>query len=120
MMRKRTPGPDCACGCPPLEAAPGANRKTVTVDPALKEANLARLRRIEGQVRGIHKMIEEDRYCADVLGQLSAVYEALRGVSRELMRHHLRHCATRAIKAGPQEAETMYNELMELIYKSAR
>jgi DNA-binding FrmR family transcriptional regulator len=86
----------------------------------LKRANLARLKRIEGQVRGIHRMIEEDRYCADVLGQLSAVHEALRGVGRELMRHHLKHCATTAIKTGPVEADAMYEELVELLYRSAR
>jgi DNA-binding FrmR family transcriptional regulator len=106
----------CACGA---KDAPQA-RKTLVVDPELKQANLARLRRIEGQVRGLHRMIEEDRYCADVLGQVSAVHEALRGVSRELMRHHLKHCATKAIKSGASEAESMYDELVELMYKSAR
>ena len=110
-----------ACGCsmsPPDEAGPG--RKAVAVDPAIKERNHKRLRRIEGQVRGLQKMVEADRYCADILTQLSSVHEALRGVERELMRNHLRHCASDAIKKGPAEAETMYDELVELIYRHQR
>jgi DNA-binding FrmR family transcriptional regulator len=118
MARANPTVPDTACACCTKESTPG--RKTVTVDADLKQTNLSRLRRIEGQVRGLQRMIEEDRYCADVLGQLSAVHEALRGVSRELMRHHLKHCATKAIKAGADEAEQMYDELVELIYRSAR
>ena len=86
-----------------------------------KEAVLKRLKRIEGQIRGLHKMVEEERYCTDVLVQLSSVHEALRAVSRKLMRNHLRHCATTAIRSGDQtKAEAMYDELMELIYKHAR
>lgn len=97
-----------------------APRKAVAVDPAIKAANLARLRRIEGQVRGLHKMVEADRYCADVLGQLSAVHEALRAVGRELIRNHLRHCATRAIHAGGAPADAMYDELVDLFHKNSR
>jgi DNA-binding FrmR family transcriptional regulator len=96
------------------------DRKAVAVDPAIKARNLSRLRRIEGQVRGIHKMVEEDRYCADILGQLSAVHEALRAVGRELLRNHLRHCAADAIHAGGETAEAAYDELIELMYKNAR
>src|SRR5436190_12885478 len=98
-----------ACGCG------GGGRKAVAVDPEIKESNLKRLRRIEGQVRGLQKMIEEDRYCADVLTQISSVQEALRSVGRELMRNHLKHCAAGAIRAGAAEAEEMYDELIELI-----
>ncbi|MEP7344610.1 MAG: metal-sensitive transcriptional regulator, partial [Gemmatimonadaceae bacterium] len=79
-----------------------------------------RLRRIEGQVRGLQRMVEEDRYCADILTQLSSVHEALRSVGRALMRNHLRHCASSAIKTGPEEAEAMYDELIELIYRHQR
>jgi DNA-binding FrmR family transcriptional regulator len=60
-------------------------------------------------------MVEEERYCADILVQLSSVQEALRAVGRELMRNHLRHCASEAIRKGGDEAETMYEELVELI-----
>jgi DNA-binding FrmR family transcriptional regulator len=92
----------------------------VAVDPAVKERNRKRLRRIEGQVRGIQKMVDDERYCADVLTQISAVQEALRAVSRELMRNHLKHCASTAIRGGAADAEAMYDELTDLIYKHAR
>lgn len=107
------------CGC----AMPGdeeGGRKAVAVDPDAKARNVKRLRRIEGQVRGLQKMVEEDRYCADVMTQISSVHEALRSVGRELMRNHLKHCATAAIKAGPAEAEPMYDELVDLLYKHSR
>ncbi|HSS77283.1 MAG TPA: metal-sensitive transcriptional regulator [Thermoanaerobaculia bacterium] len=95
-------------------------RMAAGVDPGIKDRNLKRLRRIEGQVRGLQKMVEDDRYCADILTQISSVQEALRAVGRELMRNHLKHCATKAIKTGPAEAEGMYDELIELIYKHSR
>jgi len=95
-------------------------RMAVGVDAAGKEKNLKRLRRIEGQVRGIQKMVEEERYCADVLMQISSVHEALRAVARELMRNHLKHCATSAIRADDSSAEAMYDELVDLMYKHTR
>lgn len=98
----------------------GEGRKAVAVDADIKERNLKRLRRIEGQVRGLQKMVEDDRYCADVLTQISSVHEALRSVGRELMRNHLKHCASTAIRAGSNDAEAMYDELVELMYKHAR
>lgn len=107
------------CGCAVAEAG-AAGRKAVGVDPDIKAKNLMRLRRIEGQVRGLHRMIEADRYCADILTQISSVQEALRAVGRELMRNHLKHCATRAIRAGSDEAERMYDELVDLFYKHSR
>jgi CsoR family transcriptional regulator, copper-sensing transcriptional repressor len=64
--------------------------------------------------------VEEERYCADVLTQISSVHEALRSVARELMRNHLKHCATDAIKRDSASAEQMYDELVELMYKHAR
>ena len=97
-----------SCGC-------DADRKAVAVDPAIKEANQKRLRRIEGQVRGIQKMVEEDRYCADILTQISSVEEALRSVGRELLRNHLKHCATAAIRGSDAEASKMYDELVDLM-----
>lgn len=106
------------CGCGLEEESNG--RKAVGVDPAIKERNLKRLRRIEGQVRGLQKMVEEDRYCADILTQISSVHEALRSVGRELMRNHLRHCAASAIASGGSNAERMYDELVEMMYKHAR
>lgn len=97
-----------------------AIRKAVAVDPGIKRRNLARLKRIEGQVRGIQKMIDDDRYCADVLIQISAVHEALRGVGREVMRNHLSHCATAALKGSDDTAHAMYDEILTLMYKHVR
>lgn len=107
----------CACA---VGGETDGERKAVGVDPDIKDRNLTRLRRIEGQVRGLHKMVEEERYCADVLTQISSVHEALRSVGRELMRNHLKHCATSAIRAGDASADAMYDELVEMMYKHAR
>jgi CsoR family transcriptional regulator, copper-sensing transcriptional repressor len=106
----------CACGC----ATEGEGRTATAVDPGIKDRNLKRLRRIEGQVRGLQRMVEEDRYCADVLTQIASVQEALRSVGRELMRNHLKHCATTAIRAGDPSAEAMYDELIDLMYRNLR
>lgn len=106
----------CACG-----SRPGDGIHATGVDPEIKQLLLNRLRRIEGQARGIQKMVEEERYCADVLVQVASVQEALRGVSRELLRNHLKHCATEAIRSGdPAQAEAMYDELMDLVTRSNR
>ena len=99
----------------------GEPRKAVAVDPAIKDANRKRLRRIEGQIRGLQKMVEEDRYCADIITQVASAQEALRGVARNLMRNHLRHCAAKALRSSkPEEAEAMYDELLNLIYAHLR
>jgi DNA-binding FrmR family transcriptional regulator len=95
------------------------DRKAVAVDAETKTSNLKRLKRIEGQIRGIAKMVEEERYCADILMQVSSVQEALKGVSRELMRNHLRHCVTHNIERGKQNSE-MYDELVDLFFKHNR
>jgi CsoR family transcriptional regulator, copper-sensing transcriptional repressor len=96
-------------------------RRAVAVDPAASSRNLKRLKRIEGQVRGVRKMIEQDRYCADIIIQIAAINGALRAVARELLRSHLRHCATDAIRSGSsRRAEEMYTELSELFAKFAR
>lgn len=95
-------------------------KRAVAVDEDVRKRNLARLKRIEGQVRGLQKMVEEDRYCAEVLTQISSVHEALRAVARELMRNHLKHCATHAIRKGEAEAESMYDELIDLMHRHSR
>jgi DNA-binding FrmR family transcriptional regulator len=103
----------CACDAKP--------RKAAGVDPNIKEANRKRLRRIEGQIRGLQKMVEEDRYCADIITQVASVQEALRGVARNLMRNHLHHCAAKALRSGKrEEAEAMFDELLETIYAHLR
>ncbi len=104
----------CACG-----VRPGDGTHAVGVDPELKRAVVTRLRRIEGQVRGIQKMVDEERYCADVLTQISSVQEALRGVGRAMLQNHLRHCASAAIRSGDAaQAETVYQEIVELAFKA--
>jgi DNA-binding FrmR family transcriptional regulator len=65
-------------------------------------------------------MVDEDRYCADILTQISSVQEALRGVSRELMRNHLKHCAASAIRSGGEEADRMYDEIVGLMDRQGR
>jgi CsoR family transcriptional regulator, copper-sensing transcriptional repressor len=106
----------CACA-----ARPGDGTHATAVDPEIKRAVLTRLRRIEGQVRGLQKMVDEERYCADVLTQVSSVQEALRGVGRSLLHNHLKHCATQAIRSGdPGQADAMYDELMDLMSRSLR
>ncbi len=106
---------NCACETGPR------GRKAIGVDPGLKEANQNRLRRIEGQIRGLQKMVEGDRYCADIITQVASVQEALRGVARNLMKNHLRHCAAKALQSGKKaETEAMYDELLELIYAHLR
>ena len=95
-------------------------RLAVAVDPDLKSAAVRRLRRIAGQVRGLESMVDQERYCADILVQIASVQEALRGVSRLLMRNHLEHCATMAIRSGGENANAMYDELLDLVYRHAR
>jgi len=100
------------CGC----GVERDGRHAVAVDPELKLAVLHRLRRIEGQVRGLQRMVEEERYCADIMTQVASVQEALRGASRSMLQNHLRHCATAAINSGdPARAEAMYAELVDLM-----
>jgi DNA-binding FrmR family transcriptional regulator len=99
---------------------PAHNRKAIAVDPDARTRNLKRLRRIEGQVRGLQKMVEDDRYCADIMTQISSVHEALRAVGRELMKNHLKHCAATAIRSSENEASEMYDEIVDLMYKSGR
>jgi DNA-binding FrmR family transcriptional regulator len=106
-----------ACGCGTREN----KRKALQVDPEIKSSNLKRLRRIEGQVRGLQRLVAEDRYCADILVQISSVQEALRSVGRALMKNHLRHCAADAIRdTAPGRAEAMYEELLDLMQMQSR
>jgi DNA-binding FrmR family transcriptional regulator len=113
----------CGCSAPDgaastLPTSGSGARRAAAVDPAIKTRNLARLRRIEGQVRGLQKMVDEERWCADVLTQVASVQEALRSVSRELLRNHLRHCTMAAVQAGETDAVT--DELVALLFRYAR
>lgn len=105
-----------ACAC----AADGHGRRAAGVDPKLKAANITRLKRAQGQVRGIIRMVEEDRYCPDVIIQIAAAQESLRAVAKNLLKNHVRHCARAAMRAGDAEADAMCDELVDVMSKIAR
>jgi len=94
------------------------------IDPMQVQAKtsvLKRLQRIEGQVRGLSRMVEEDRYCIDVVTQLSAVRAALRAVEDEVMRDHAAHCVEHAIASGNKaEQRKKVAELMDVLIRSTR
>jgi CsoR family transcriptional regulator, copper-sensing transcriptional repressor len=75
-----------------------------------KDQLLTRLRRVEGQIRGISQMVETDRYCIDVLTQISAVTKALQSVAIGLLDDHLRHCIAEAVAAGGREGDQKLTE----------
>jgi CsoR family transcriptional regulator, copper-sensing transcriptional repressor len=86
-----------------------------------KEALVRRLHRIEGQVRGVEKMVEEDRYCIDVLTQISAVTTALESVAFRILDDHVNHCVAGALASGdPAEAGAKSKELLEAVHRFAR
>ena len=85
-----------------------------------KQALLNRLRRIEGQVRGLHRMVEEDQYCIDILTQVSAATRALEKVALSLLDEHLRHCVTDAVRVGGDEAEEKLTEASDAIARLVR
>ena len=94
---------------------------SIHVDEDVKHNLSLRLRRIEGQVRGLQKMVDEERYCPDVLTQISSVHESLRSVERVLLRNHLQHCATEALRSGDEHKKRRtYEELTDLFYKHSR
>jgi CsoR family transcriptional regulator, copper-sensing transcriptional repressor len=80
-----------------------------------KDAYLKRLRRIEGQVRGLQRMVEEDTYCIEVLTQISAATRALQAVAIGLLEDHLGHCVTEAIEQGGPDAQEKVKEAAEAI-----
>jgi len=85
-----------------------------------REAVLKRLRRIEGQVRGLERMVEEDAYCIDVLTQISAATKALEAVALELLDDHLSHCVRDAVAAGGREADDKMAEASAAIARLVR
>ena len=85
-----------------------------------KSAVRARLKRIEGQVRGINQMVEDDRYCIDVLQQISAATRALQGVALHLLDEHLGHCVVNAVQQGGVEKQVKLREASEAIARLVR
>lgn len=88
---------------------------------AEKDALIKRLHRIEGQVRGIERMLKEDRYCIDIITQISAVTTALEALAFKILDDHVRHCVARALASGdPEEAAVKSQELLDAVHRFAR
>ena len=85
-----------------------------------KDAYLKRLRRIEGQARGLQRMVEEETYCIDILTQVSAMTKALQAVALGLLEEHVEHCVADAVRAGGPEAQTKLREANEAIARLVR
>jgi len=85
-----------------------------------KDSHLKRLRRVEGQVRGLQRMVEEDKYCIDILTQVSAATKALQSFSLELLEEHLAHCVVDAARTGGPEADEKVREASDAIGRLLR
>ncbi|KFF58216.1 CopY family transcriptional regulator, partial [Cryobacterium sp. MLB-32] len=85
-----------------------------------KSKYLARLKRIEGQARGIHRMVDEETYCIDILTQISALTKALEGVALGLLDDHLKHCVVDAAKLGGEQADIKLKEASDAIARLVR
>ena len=86
------------------------------MDERIKKSQLARLSRVEGQVRGVSRMVEEDRYCIDVLTQIRAVRAALHKVEQEILHEHLNNCVAHAFHAGSErDRQIKIEELIEVL-----
>ena len=88
------------------------------IGEAVSRKALRRLSIIEGQLRGVRRMVEEGAYCVDILTQISALHEALRGVGKVVVRHHLETCVTEGLQSDSRHQH--YDELMDLIYKLSK
>src|SRR5512144_1919240 len=104
---------------PPVGTSPEA-RMTTHGYSDRKDRHLQRLRRIEGQVRGLQRMVEEDKYCIDVLTQVSAVTRALQSFSLELLDEHMAGCMVEAAAKGGREADEKVREASEAIARLVR
>lgn len=87
---------------------------------AEKSRYLARLKRIEGQVRGIHRMVDEDKYCIDILTQIAAIDSALENLGLALLEDHLHHCVSGALAAGDAQADDKVDEAMQAIRRMVK
>lgn len=107
-------------------AGEGGGAQIRRIEPERRDSEVRKsvrrgLARIEGQVRGITRMVEEGRYCVDVLTQLAAVQQGLRRVSRELLRDHMAHCVERAFESGDaDDKHRVSEEIAELMFKYSR
>lgn len=95
-------------------------KRRVTADPADKAKVLGRLRRLEGQVRGVARMVEEDQYCVDILTQLSAIIAGARAAGLIVLEDHIRDCVLGTCRHGHQDREEILDELTEAIERFTR
>ncbi|MFM9959587.1 MAG: metal-sensitive transcriptional regulator [Phycisphaerales bacterium] len=102
-------------------AAPAADgRMSAKVDPTTRAANLLQLKRARGQIDGIERMILDDRYCADIIIQITAARASLQVVAKQLLETHLKACHKAAMNNGGAAADIMYQELVDLVSKMAK
>jgi CsoR family transcriptional regulator, copper-sensing transcriptional repressor len=123
LRKRQTPGVIPQRGITWLQALIGRSEETMTNAHGYsqqKDNYAKRLRRIEGQVRGIARMIEDDKYCIDVLTQISAANSALRSVALNLLDEHLGHCVTHAVAEGGDEAQEKLAEASAAIARLVR
>jgi DNA-binding FrmR family transcriptional regulator len=92
----------------------------VHVEPEIKKKNLTRLRRIEGQVRGLERMVQEDEYCVDILTQIASVTKALQSVGLGLLDEHFRHCVKEAATGDEAEGDAKVHEALEAVARLLR
>ena len=85
------------------------------INEEVKSNSLTRLKKIEGQIRGIMKMVDQEKYCIDIINQITAAEKALDGVAKNIMKRHIESCVTEAIIQG--EGQTKINELIETVFK---
>lgn len=114
------PAQACACGCGGAADACGHDTGHQHGYMKSKDNYQRRLRRIEGQARGLQRMIDEEKYCIDILTQVSAMTKALQAVALELLEDHLSSCVVAAARAGGQEAEDKIQEASEAIARLVR
>jgi DNA-binding FrmR family transcriptional regulator len=124
MVAKRQRQPTASLAPPAVahhQPVAGRDPDRLSLDAPGRRRVFDRLRRIEGQVRGLQRMVEEGRYCPDILSQIVAAQASLQGVAEVLLQEHLRHCVTDAIRSGePMRAEAIYRELGDLFRKHGR
>ena len=102
----------CACGAQHRDG-----HHAVAVDPEIKRSVLTRLRRIEGQVRGLQRMVDEDQYCIDILTQVNSAASALKSVGMGLLDDHVRHCVKESIETG--DSDEKVEELLAAVARFA-
>ncbi len=97
-----------------------ADRRAAGIDPAARAANVLQLRRAKGQIEGIERMLNDDRYCADIITQIIAARASLQVVAKSLLEAHLKSCHAAAMSNGGASADQMYQELVDLVGRMAK